>query len=166
MGILSISFENTQTIYPVKQELIELIIKSAELCIRNEELQDEYEVFILITDNNEIKEINKAHREIDKETDVLSFPMLDFIEGNIEEINDSDINPETGNIMLGDIIISIEKVLSQAKEYNHSFERELIFLITHGMYHLLGYDHQDEEQEKEMIAKQELVLQEMGLNRA
>lgn len=110
---------------------------------------------IIIVDNEYIHKINKEYRNIDRETDVITFALED---------EDSVILPEDMRI-LGDIYISIDKVKSQAKEYGHSERRELLFLAIHGFYHLLGYDHMNEEEEKEMFSKQEKVLSEYGVTR-
>ncbi len=104
------------------------------------------EVSITFCDNERIQQINKAFRGIDRATDVLSFPMED-------------------DTLLGDIVISIPKAQEQALEYGHSFERELFFLALHGFLHLLGYDHETEEDEKVMFVKQEQILTEMGITR-
>jgi len=130
-------------------------------------------VSVTFVDNESIRKLNKEYRNIDKETDVLSFPLLEFEESDEEKdvkilLDDLDAykNPESGDIMLGDIIISYEKAKEQAEEYGHSLEREMIFLLTHGVYHLLGYDHDNEEREEKMLGKQNAVLNKMGLKRA
>lgn len=127
------------------------------------------EVNILITDNNGIKEYNSQMRGIDTPTDVLSFPNLNFdapsvftIEPGLEA---SYLNPETQNIVLGDIILNAERVYSQAEEYGHSIRREFAFLIAHSMYHLCGYDHMTKEEADEMEAKQEAVLHLLRITR-
>ncbi len=108
---------------------------------------------VIIIDNEQIKQINKQYRNIDKPTDVISFALEDF----------QDI--KTPIKMLGDIYISIDKAKEQAIEYNHSLQRELAFLTTHGMLHLLGYDHMNEEDEKEMFENQNKILKELGYER-
>lgn len=113
------------------------------------------EVSVVLGDNDYIRELNKQYREIDAATDVLSFAML---EGEEETIEDEDV-------LLGDIIISLERVDEQAKEYGHSFIRELAYLTAHGMFHLLGYDHNSEEERKIMREKEERVLAELGITR-
>jgi len=123
----------------------------------------EVEINLILTSNEEIARINKEFRGIDTPTDVLSFPLIDFIRPadftGIEEQEVDSFNPETGELMLGDIIISEAKVVEQALEYGHSFEREYAFLITHSVLHLLGYDHTDEEDARNMETKQEEILQ-------
>jgi probable rRNA maturation factor len=109
---------------------------------------------VIIVDNDKIHEINKQYRNIDRETDVISFALEDDKSFNTTEVR-----------MLGDIYISIDRVRSQAEEYGHSFKRELYFLAIHGLLHLLGYDHMKEEDEKVMFAKQEEVLNRYGIKR-
>ena len=127
------------------------------------------EVNLLITDNEGIREYNSSMRDIDKATDVLSFPGLFFEEPSkffIPKEEEADYtNPENGLIILGDIIISVEKVISQAKEYGHSLKREFAFLVAHSMLHLCGYDHMTAEEEQEMIQKQETILNQLGITR-
>jgi len=129
----------------------------------------ETEINLLLTDNEGIREFNKQTRDIDKPTDVLSFPNVDFREPSVFDI-DEDMeadyfHPETGELILGDIIISVEKVVSQALEYGHSRKREFAFLVAHSMLHLCGYDHMTPEEEQVMIAKQEEVLQSLNITR-
>ena len=110
---------------------------------------------VIIVDNNYIHELNKNYRDIDRETDVITFALED--EDSVKLPGDMRI--------LGDIYISIDKARSQAIEYGHSFEREICFLAVHGFYHLLGYDHMNEEEGKVMFGKQEEVLSEYGVTR-
>ncbi len=135
--------------------------KLAEDCAREalaeEDIEDDAEVSLTFTDNARIRELNKQFREIDRETDVLSFPMGD--EDGFE------VNPETDALLLGDIVISLEKAKAQSEEYGHSMKREVAFLIAHSLFHLLGYDHMTPDEEKEMFAKQEKVLQNLGITR-
>lgn len=125
-----------------------------EYALKKENLE-KVEFNIIIVDNSFIHELNKNYRGIDRETDVITFALED------EEvvINGSDIR------VLGDIYISIDKAKMQAEEYHHSLKRELIFLAVHGFYHLLGYDHMNEEDEKIMFSRQEEVLNECGIKR-
>ena len=126
-------------------------------------------VNVLITDNEGIKGFNSEFRNIDKETDVLSFPNLNFEtpgEYVIPEGDEADyLDPETGDIILGDIILSKDRILSQAEEYGHSVKREFAFLVAHSMLHLSGYDHMTEEEAKEMESRQRAVLDELGITR-
>lgn len=128
----------------------------------------EAEVNLLLTMDEEIKEMNQNFRRIDKSTDVLSFPMIDYDEaGNfefLEFVNDA-FHPETGELVLGDIVISKEKVIAQAEEYGHSIEREYAFLIAHSMLHLFGYDHMEDEERRVMEAKQKEILEILKITR-
>ena len=121
----------------------------------------EAEVNLLLTMNEEIHQMNMEFRGIDRPTDVLSFPMIDYDEpGEFDFLEDvfECFNPETGELMLGDIVISKEKVVEQAEEYGHSVEREYAFLIAHSMLHLAGYDHMEEEERLVMEEKQREIL--------
>ena len=134
-----------------------IIEKVAGEVFESEGIQVNAEISVSFVDNEEIRRINKKFRKIDRETDVLSFPILDF-----SEKHDFDSNTF---YELGDIIISYEKALSQAESYNHSIEREIAFLSVHSMLHLLGYDHMTEEEEKLMFAKQEDILSKLNITR-
>lgn len=128
----------------------------------------EAEVSVVLTDNDSIKEINKEFRQIDNPTDVLSFPLIDYKEAGIFDFledRDDCFNPETGELMLGDIVISVEKVYEQADKYGHTPERELAFLTAHSMLHLFGYDHMTEEEVKVMEQGQEAILKALGITR-
>ena len=127
--------------------------------LKFEDFDTQCEVSISIVDNSEIKNINKQFRHIDKETDVLSFPQLTFEEGEVADVNEND------EIILGDIIISIEKAISQAEEYGHGLRREIAFLTAHSMLHLMGYDHMEPEERDIMFEKQEKILGKLGITR-
>ena len=118
-------------------------------------------ISITLTTPNEIRSINKQYRNIDKETDVLSFPMFEKNEIDQMVSNGKNEIPET----IGDIIISVDRVEEQAKEYGHSFERELAYMVVHGFYHLMGYDHMVEEDKIVMRGKEENVLNILNINR-
>jgi len=126
-------------------------------------------VNVLITDNEGIRELNRDYRGIDSPTDVLSFPNLDF-----DKPSDFDIpadrkadytDPETGELILGDIILNVDRIFSQAEEYGHSIKRETAFLVAHSCLHLCGYDHMTKPEEEEMISKQEEILNSLGITR-
>ena len=122
------------------------------------------EVDVCITDDEGIREINREMREVDKATDVLSFPVFDLIPGELPDEEDAD--PCTGLVPLGDMAISMEHVTAQAKEYGHSEKRELSYLVVHSVLHLLGYDHLDEgEQKRQMRAREEDILSGLGVTR-
>lgn len=129
----------------------------------------EAEVNLTLVDNPAIQEINKEYREIDRPTDVLSFPMIEYpAAGDFSEIEnniDGNFNPDTGEILLGDIIISVPKVFEQAENYGHTPKREYAFLIVHSVLHLLGYDHMTPEEAAFMENKQKEILNEMNILR-
>lgn len=128
----------------------------------------ECEVNILLTDNEGIQETNKDMRNIDAPTDVLSFPMIDFQSEGDFSIAENDIslfNADTGELLLGDIMISLEKVKEQAEQFNHSIKREYAFLIAHSMLHLSGYDHMEEDERVRMERIQDELLQRIGYTR-
>jgi len=162
---MGVYIENLQDKVNINDEIIKLMYESVEIIMGNENFTDEYSIDVMIVDNEKIREINLQHRNIDKPTDVLSFPIVNMYDGEIKS-SLGDINEDDGAIILGDIVISIEKAVEQALEYGHSLEREMIFLLTHGVYHLLGYDHDNEEREEKMLGKQNAVLNKMGLKRA
>ncbi|MCI8273704.1 MAG: rRNA maturation RNase YbeY [Clostridia bacterium] len=145
-----------------KKQYEEIIKKVVKQCYNEENLEKtKLYISITLTNPKNIHKINKECRNVDKETDVLSFPM--FEKEEIETITQkSKIEKED---ILGDIVISIEKVKEQAKEYGHSFERELAYMIVHGFYHLIGYDHIEEDEKKEMRAKEEVILNKLGIKR-
>ena len=129
----------------------------------------EAEVSVTLTDNEAIREINREHRGIDSPTDVLSFPMVDYERpadfDGLEDRAEDYFNPETGELMLGDIIVSVDKVEEQAEKYGHSQARELAFLVAHSMLHLFGYDHMEEEERLVMERKQAEILERRGYRR-
>lgn len=147
------------------KETAELIVKTALDC---EECPYEAEVNLLLTDDEAIHEMNREHRHIDRPTDVLSFPMIEYeTPGDLSGIEESAdaFDPETGELMLGDIVISKDRVFAQAEEYGHSVRREYAFLIAHSMLHLLGYDHMDEEERKVMEDRQREIMEKAGIPR-
>ena len=143
---------------PEDKNLEEIIQKVLLKCYEVEELSSKYlYVNVILTNPENIQRLNKQYRNIDKATDVLSFPMFEKEElvnfkSNVKEV-------------LGDIVISLEKVEEQAKEYGHSFERELAYMVVHGFYHIIGYDHIEEEDKKVMRAKEEYVLEKLNIQR-
>lgn len=124
-----------------------------------EEFETDCEISLSIVTNEEIREINSQFRGIDSATDVLSFPQLTFEEGEEADVN------ENGEIVLGDIIISIDRAGKQAEEYGHSLKRELSFLAVHSMLHLMGYDHMTKDEEEDMFARQKEILIKAGIPR-
>lgn len=145
-----------------KEELSVCLLKKIKSCcagaLDEEGIKAKAEVSLTTVTNAAIKKLNSEHRGKDSVTDVLSFPL--------GESGEFDVNPETNRLMLGDIVISTDRAREQAEEYGHSFEREMCFLATHSMFHLLGYNHEvSEEEEKIMFGKQERVLDKLGIIR-
>lgn len=141
-----------------EETLIEKVVRNV---LKSENILHDVDVYVTLTNNEVIHEINKKYRDVDRPTDVLSFPMYERDE--ISLLKDS--KKQNQEEILGDIVISIEKVKEQAHEYGHSFDRELAYLVTHGMLHLLGYDHIIDEEKIVMRAKEEEILQDMCIVR-
>lgn len=156
---MTVLIDNRQESIEVNEDIINLIKKTVKTVLDFEKCTVNYEISISLINNKEIKKLNRDYRNIDKDTDVLSFPMMDF---SSEPEDYVIVIEETVNPPLGDIVISLEKTKEQALEYGHSFERELAFLLIHGMLHLLGYDHLNIDDEDKMIDKQKKIL--MKLN--
>lgn len=147
------------------EEIADKVINAA---LDYEECPYEAEVSLTLVDNNRIHDINKEFRDIDRPTDVLSFPMVEYDDaGEFAFLEDEDdcFNPETGELMLGDIIISLDKVEEQSIAYGHSFTREYAFLIAHSMLHLMGYDHMTDDDASIMEAKQRAILDNLNITR-
>lgn len=161
---MKILIENLQDSIEVLEGLKDNIKKVVCMCLEAEGVKLDSQVSIYFVDNTNIQKINKETRDIDKATDVLTFPIAEFNKGKLNKTL-GDVDMDSGDLVLGDIVVSLEKALSQSEEYGHSFEREVLFLITHGMYHILGYDHMTEDDEREMINKQELVLSKLNIVR-
>lgn len=162
--VCEVFLEDLQDRIAVDDNMKTLLENAAKECVRHSEISLASEVSITLVDNERIREINKEYRNIDSATDVLSFPILDMEEGRILS-TEGDINCDDNLLLLGDIVISIERASKQAEDYGHSLNREIAFLTTHGMFHLLGYDHMTKQQEKTMLEKQEEVLAVLGLAR-
>ena len=165
---MSISIINESDIeYP--KEFDEIIESVIEASIDYMKCPYECEVSVTLTDNDGIHEINMSERSIDSPTDVLSFPMLDFDSPGdlsyVEKYPQDYFNPESGELLLGDIVISLEKVASQAEEYGHSQKREIAFLVAHSCLHLFGYDHIDDREREEMEEHQNNILNMKGYTR-
>lgn len=156
---MTLYFDN-ETDYPMGASLEKLMEDAIHAVLKMEQIPENVEVSLSFVSDEQIKELNSEYRQKDKKTDVLSFPMMD------EDLNlESVKNPETGDYMLGDIIISTDQAIAQAEEYGHSNEREIVFLVAHSMLHLLGYDHMTEEEESTMINKQKQIMEQIGLTR-
>lgn len=147
----------------------ELAQRVVDFCLDYVSFPYEAEVNLTLTDNEGIHQINREFRQIDRPTDVLSFPMLSYTTPGeftfLDSEDSNDFNPDTGEAMLGDIVISVDKVFEQAESYGHSVEREFAFLITHSMLHLFGYDHMEEDEAKVMEEKQKEILHKMNILR-
>ncbi len=139
-----------------------LIRKAVRTALETEGVTLACEVDVLVTNDRGIRKVNKEQRKVDNATDVLSFPALELKPGKKPKASDAD--PGTGLVPLGDMVLSWERVAAQAKEYGHSRSRELAYLVTHSVLHLLGYDHLDEgKQKKLMRAHEEAVMDKLGL---
>lgn len=148
------------------KELAKTVIEQA---MESEQFPYEAELNLMLVDNETIAKINADYRDIDRATDVLSFPMIAYETpgefSQIEDATEDNFNPDTGELILGDIIISVPKVLEQAEEYGHSIKREYAFLITHSMLHLFGYDHMESEEAAIMEHKQRKILDDLQITR-
>jgi probable rRNA maturation factor len=154
--LTNIDIVNNQDIIKYESSLVDLVKKVVVKSLETENVDKNIEVSISFVDNSEIRYLNKNFRNKDKETDVLSFPQYDAIE---------KIKEEKNLVILGDIVISLEKAKEQAIEYGHSFEREVAFLTAHSMFHLFGYDHDTDENTMLMRKKEEEVLDLLGILR-
>lgn len=138
------------------QSVIDHMNKAAELCVKEENLDPErIEISVTFVSTEEIRELNGVYRDKDSVTDVLSFPQYE----NLSDIKDEEI------ICLGDVVICPEQALLQADEYGHSGERELVYLFVHSVFHLLGYDHMDDDDKSQMRAQEEKIMSNIGLIR-
>ena len=151
---MELIIDDRQDKLKVDEDLIEKIKDIIVEWLDYEGYDDDYEVSLSFVDNKEIHQLNREFRGVDRPTDVLSFPMLS---------DEFDIELEEES--LGDIVISLEKAFEQSKEYNHSFEREVCFLVCHSTFHLLGYDHDTEENTKQMREKEEYILNKLNITR-
>lgn len=153
---MDISILNEQDVLEISDELMIILEDLVSLSLKEEDLDYEGEVSIMFVDDKHIHELNKRHRDKDSATDVLSFPQYEALKD--EEV----IEPY---IILGDIVISTETAMRQAEAFGHSLNREIGFLVVHSMFHLFGYDHMTDQEQKEMRAKEEKVLTQYNLTR-
>ncbi len=161
---MKVSIRNEQDKLKVTKEMRDTVKLAAKASLDFMNFGTKFEISVMFTDDENIRVLNKLHRNIDRSTDVLSFPMFDYDE-NGEIIEDyADFN-RNGEMLLGDIVISLEHAKAQAEEYGHALLREIGFLTVHSMLHLFGYDHMTKEDEKEMFSYQEEILNGMGLTR-
>ncbi len=161
---------NRQDKLEVKDELIEKLTKVIEFALKEEEVNIKCEVSLVFVDNEQIKQINNDNRRINKATDVLSFPMLEYENKKVfkeiyknHKFSQSDFDGE--ELVLGDIVISLEKALEQSREFNHLYEREASYLVVHSMLHLLGYDHMEDEEKGIMRKREEEILNKLNITR-
>ena len=149
-----------------EQEVAEAVISET---LDYEDCPYEVQVNIILTSNEEIQQINLEQRGVDAPTDVLSFPMIEYAYPSDFSVLEADgmdnFDPDTGELILGDIVISVDKVIEQAEKYNHGVKREYAFLLTHSMLHLFGYDHMDEVERENMELKQEEILTHLNITR-
>lgn len=162
--------DNRQDKIEVTDEFVEKLENVISFALKEEEVSIDCEISMLFVDNEEIREINNETRGIDRATDVLSFPMLDYEDKKVfKEVyknNNFDITFMDGEeLVLGDIVLSLERALEQSKEYNHSFEREACYLVVHSVLHLLGYDHMEDEDKKIMRKREEEILGKLYITR-
>lgn len=153
---------------PIEDEIVQNMEKVVLGCIAKEGLDDTIDVNIVITDDQEIHKLNLQFRQVDRPTDVLSFPAYELDEPFCSELVhglETEKDEETGNIFLGDLIISLDRAKEQSREYGHSLLREMCFLTAHGMFHLLGYDHQNAQEEQVMLKRQNEVLERLSICR-
>ena len=167
---ISIEYETDKQLKLDYEYIITEVVNAA---MDYEKCPYEAEINVILTDNEAIHAINLEPRQVDRATDVLSFPMIDYespadfdsLEDDMNVNTEDYFNPDSGELMLGDIVISVEKVIEQAEKYGHSEKRELAFLVAHSMMHLFGYDHMEEEEAKVMEQKQNEVLEQLGICR-
>ena len=152
---MEIIFDDRQDFAKLDQDFMDKIKAVILEVLAYEDYDDDYEVSLSFVTNDEIRDINREYRNIDKVTDVLSFPMYDG----------QEVDVDFGQISLGDRVISIERASEQAKDFGHSLEREICFLVCHSMFHLLGYDHMEENDAIDMHAREEAVLGKLGITR-
>ena len=156
---VNVYFTNKQKVHRIGARLLELIETAIENTLRHERFRGNAELSVTFVDNGAIHALNRKFRDKDRPTDVLSFPLWEADE-------DFEVDPAIGAVALGDIVISAERAWEQAKEFGHSFSREVCFLAVHSTLHLLGYDHEvSEYDEKYMNETQENILAKMGLHR-
>ena len=160
---MEVAILNEQEKMPVPESLHEMMIEVVEVCWRVMARQGTPEVSILLCDNQQIQELNRDYRGIDEPTDVLSFPQEEMGEGEEVFLQMPALSDEP--VLLGDVVISLEKAKEQAQAYGHSFEREVGYLLTHGLLHLLGLDHGTEDERILMREKEEEVLAQLQLTR-
>ncbi|MDF2676760.1 MAG: putative rRNA maturation factor [Bacillota bacterium] len=149
--MINVLYDNRQDFMEITDENMKAIEEAINATIKTENVMGNFEVSVSFVTNDEIKELNRIYRQVDSETDVLSFPM------------DEDEEDPEGFIMLGDVIISTQKIIEQAEELGHSLQREMLYLTVHSMLHLLGYDHMEEFEKEEMRQREKEIMKELKL---
>lgn len=147
--MIDVLFDNRQEIMEITEQNVNAIENTIETVLKAEGATGDYEVSVSFVTNEEIKKLNKAYRNVDRETDVLSFPM-----------DDDGID---GIIILGDIVLSTQKIIEQANDFGHSLEREMLYLTVHSMLHLLGYDHMDDDEKDDMRLREKEIMKELQI---
>ncbi|AEB76496.1 rRNA maturation RNase YbeY [Clostridium botulinum] len=165
-----IYIDNRQDKIKIDEKILETVKEIINYTLKEEEVKVNTEVSVIFIDNSTIKEINKETRDIDKVTDVLSFPMLDYLQGKIykETYKDYEFDAsylDEGELVLGDIVLSLERAEEQSKDFGHSFLREVCYLTVHSVLHLLGYDHMEEEDKVRMRKREEEILEKFSIVR-
>ena len=162
--------ENRQDKLEVTENFIERLSNVCDFALKEEGVECQYQISLLFVDNEEIREINNETRNIDRATDVLSFPMLDFEDKKV--FNEMYLNydfdetfKDGDELILGDMVLSLERALEQSEEYGHSYEREVSYLVVHSILHLLGYDHMEEDDKKRMRKREEEILNKLQIRR-
>ncbi|MEG1287030.1 MAG: rRNA maturation RNase YbeY [Clostridium sp.] len=162
--------DDRQNKLEVTEEFIRKLNEVCSVALKEEKVECEYQISLLFVSNEEIKEINAETRGINKETDVLSFPMIDYENGKVYKdmyigYKFDETYMDGKELVLGDMVISLEKALEQSIEYNHSYEREVSYLVVHSILHLLGYDHMEEKEKKIMRRREEEILNKLRIIR-
>lgn len=162
--------DNRQNKIDVTDEFIKEIEEVCVYALEKEEVRQKCQISLLFVNNEEIREINKETRNIDKVTDVLSFPMLDYPKGKVfkDVYKDKKFDVmymDQDELVLGDMVLSLERAMEQSEEYNHSFKREVCYLIVHSILHLLGYDHMEDDEKKIMRSREEEILNGLDIKR-
>lgn len=165
-----LNLENNQSKVTLEETLEEKLLVALDEVMSGEGVEYEAEVSLYFIDDEAIRAINREYRNLDRATDVLSFPVLPYEEGRVfsEMYNEATLRDDMflgDNLILGDVMISLERAKAQSLEYGHSLEREILFLFVHSLLHLLGYDHMDPAQKIRMNEKEEYYMSKMGVNR-
>ncbi len=147
--MIDVLFDNRQDVMEITEDNMKAIEKAVETVLKAEEAEGDFEVSVSFVTNEEIRELNREYRNVDSETDVLSFPM--------------DDDGLDGIIILGDIVLSTQRIIEQAEDFGHSLEREMLYLTVHSMLHLLGYDHMNETEQEEMRSREKEIMKELQI---